>query len=74
MFGLLLAVLGLFAVIIAGSLHISDFTLRHILIGCLSSAALVSMFASPLFVIVCISTFEMEGQFNCSSLTAVYSS
>lgn len=51
MFGLLLAVLGLFAVIIAGSLHISDFTLRHILIGCLSSAALVSMFASPLFVI-----------------------
>lgn len=52
MFGLLLAVLGIVALIIAGSLQISDFVLRHILIGCLSCASLVSMFASPLFVIV----------------------
>lgn len=52
MFGLLLAVLGIVALIIAGSLQISDFALRHILIGCLSCASLVSMFASPLFVIV----------------------
>ncbi|XP_058210276.1 bidirectional sugar transporter SWEET2 [Rhododendron vialii] len=51
MFGLLLAVLGIVALIIAGSLQISDFALRHILIGCLSCASLVSMFASPLFVI-----------------------
>ncbi|KAL6975570.1 Bidirectional sugar transporter sweet2 [Sarracenia purpurea var. burkii] len=52
MLGLLLAVFGLFAVIVAGSLRISDFNVRHLLIGCLSSASLVSMFASPLFVIV----------------------
>ncbi|KAL6975571.1 Bidirectional sugar transporter sweet2, variant 2 [Sarracenia purpurea var. burkii] len=51
MLGLLLAVFGLFAVIVAGSLRISDFNVRHLLIGCLSSASLVSMFASPLFVI-----------------------
>ncbi|PSR95281.1 Bidirectional sugar transporter like [Actinidia chinensis var. chinensis] len=51
MLALLVVVLGIFAVIVVGSLHMSEFTLRHILMGCLSSAALVSMFASPLFVI-----------------------
>ncbi|XAR68197.1 hypothetical protein NMG60_11003247 [Bertholletia excelsa] len=51
MFGLLLAVFGLFAVVVVGSLNMSEFTIRHIVIGCLSGASLISMFASPLFII-----------------------
>ncbi|GMP66119.1 hypothetical protein CsSME_00026603 [Camellia sinensis var. sinensis] len=52
MFGLLLAVFGLFAIVVAGSLHISDLSARRICIGFLSGAALISMFASPLLIIV----------------------
>ncbi|GMP66120.1 hypothetical protein CsSME_00026603 [Camellia sinensis var. sinensis] len=51
MFGLLLAVFGLFAIVVAGSLHISDLSARRICIGFLSGAALISMFASPLLII-----------------------
>ncbi|KAL7143490.1 hypothetical protein ABFS83_08G194000 [Erythranthe nasuta] len=51
MIGLLLAVFVLFAAIIIGSLLIVDFEIRHLTIGFLSCATLISMFASPLFVI-----------------------
>jgi solute carrier family 50 protein (sugar transporter) len=51
MCGLLLAVFGFFAVIIIGSMEIKDFSIRHTIIGFLSTASLVSMFASPLFII-----------------------
>lgn len=47
---ILLAVLGIFAVIAIGSLHIADLELRHLIIGFLSCATLISMFASPLSV------------------------
>lgn len=52
MVGLLLAVFGIFIVIVAGSLQIDDFALRRNVVGILSCASLVSMFASPLFIIV----------------------
>ena len=52
MLGLLLAVFGLLAIIIAGSLQIVDREARWILVGLLSCASLISMFASPLFIIV----------------------
>ncbi|CAI9760516.1 unnamed protein product [Fraxinus pennsylvanica] len=51
MVGLLLAVSGIFAVIVIGSLLIIDVEVRHLTIGFLSSASLVSMLASPLFII-----------------------
>ncbi|KAA8526732.1 hypothetical protein F0562_009039 [Nyssa sinensis] len=51
MSGLLLAVIGLFAAIVVGSLHLSDCDMRRIFIGFLSSASLISMFASPLCII-----------------------
>ncbi|XWS10184.1 hypothetical protein CRYUN_Cryun39dG0053700 [Craigia yunnanensis] len=51
MLGLLLAVFGLLASIIAGSLQIVDREARWILVGLLSCASLISMFASPLFII-----------------------
>ncbi|KAI7744320.1 hypothetical protein M8C21_032736 [Ambrosia artemisiifolia] len=47
---LLLAVFGLFAVIAIGSLLVTDLELRHLIIGFLSCATLISMFASPLSV------------------------
>lgn len=52
MLGLLLAVFGLFIVIVVGSLQITDLPLRRNVVGILSCASLVSMFASPLFIIV----------------------
>lgn len=52
MFGFLVAVLGLFGIIVVGSLQIADTNTRWIFVGILSSAALISMFASPLFVVV----------------------
>ncbi|TXG66643.1 hypothetical protein EZV62_007918 [Acer yangbiense] len=52
LFGLILAVLVIFAIVVVGSLQIDDIFLRRIFVGILSSAALISMFASPLFVIV----------------------
>jgi len=51
MLGLLLAVLGLCAIIVAGSLQITDGGMRRIFVGLLSGASLISMFASPLFII-----------------------
>lgn len=51
MLGLLLAVIGLFAIIVVSSLLIVDLAVRHDVIGFLSCASLISMFASPLFII-----------------------
>ncbi|KAK9937761.1 hypothetical protein M0R45_014531 [Rubus argutus] len=51
MLGLLVAVFGLFAIIVVVSLYISDRFLRRTIVGVLSSASLISMFASPLFII-----------------------
>lgn len=52
MMGLLVAVCGLFAIIAIGSLQISDLFLRRTVVGLLSCFSLISMFASPLFIIV----------------------
>lgn len=52
MLGLLLSVFVVFAAIAIGSLLIDDFEVRHLIVGFLSCAALISMFASPLFIIV----------------------
>ena len=52
MLGLLLAVFAFFVVIVTGSLQIPDLPLRRNVVGILSCASLVSMFASPLFIIV----------------------
>ncbi|XP_038991314.1 bidirectional sugar transporter SWEET2-like [Hibiscus syriacus] len=51
MIGLLLAVFGFLEIIVAGSLQIADRGMRWIFVGLLSCASLVSMFASPLFII-----------------------
>ncbi|KAE8718698.1 Bidirectional sugar transporter SWEET2 [Hibiscus syriacus] len=51
MLGLLLAVFGLMAIIVAGSLQIADRGTRWVFVGLLSCASLISMFASPLFII-----------------------
>ncbi|WVY99732.1 hypothetical protein V8G54_025802 [Vigna mungo] len=48
---LLVAVLGVFAIILVGSLEIADIQMRRIFVGFLSCASLISMFASPLFII-----------------------
>ncbi|KAL8209085.1 hypothetical protein R6Q57_008497 [Mikania cordata] len=61
MSGFLLAVFGLFAVIVIGSLLVTDLELRHLIIGFLSCATLISMFASPLSVMnVVIQTRSVE--------------
>ncbi|XP_028763862.1 bidirectional sugar transporter SWEET2-like isoform X2 [Neltuma alba] len=52
MIGLLLAVLGIFAIVVTVSLQIINHSTRQMFVGFLSSAALISMFASPLFIIV----------------------
>ncbi|GAV60676.1 MtN3_slv domain-containing protein [Cephalotus follicularis] len=51
MFSLLLAVLGIYAIIVVGSLQFADFLTRHVIVGTLSVVSLISMFASPLFII-----------------------
>ncbi|XP_028763861.1 bidirectional sugar transporter SWEET2-like isoform X1 [Neltuma alba] len=51
MIGLLLAVLGIFAIVVTVSLQIINHSTRQMFVGFLSSAALISMFASPLFII-----------------------
>ncbi|CAL0303717.1 unnamed protein product [Lupinus luteus] len=51
MLGLLLAVFGIFAIILVGSLQVGDSNTRRMFVGFLSCASLISMFASPLFVI-----------------------
>ncbi|MFS7984162.1 putative SWEET sugar transporter [Helianthus anomalus] len=61
MSALLLAVFGLFAAIAIGSLFVTDLELRHLIIGFLSCATLISMFASPLSVMnVVIQTRSVE--------------
>lgn len=52
MLGLLLAVIGIFSIIAAVSLQIVNPFSRQMFVGLLSCAALISMFASPLFIIV----------------------
>lgn len=47
----LLVVLVLFAIIVAGSLQIHDRMIRWISVGSLTVVSLISMFASPLFII-----------------------
>ncbi|RZC45850.1 hypothetical protein C5167_038797 [Papaver somniferum] len=54
MLGLLLAVFGAFVVIAYVSMTFFDSHTRQLFVGCLSVASLISMFASPLFVIVCL--------------------
>ncbi|XP_057949397.1 bidirectional sugar transporter SWEET2a-like [Malania oleifera] len=51
MSGLLAVVFGLFAAIVVVSMRLLDPHMRQIFVGYLSMASLVSMFASPLFVI-----------------------
>ncbi|KAL2245513.1 UNVERIFIED_CONTAM: Bidirectional sugar transporter SWEET2 [Sesamum indicum] len=63
MLGLLLMVFGLFAVIAIGSLLIVDFEARHLTIGFISCASLISMFASPLFI---ITRYSVEMIFSTS--------
>lgn len=56
-----MAVFGFFAIMVVGSLHINDLSIRHTVIGLLSTASLVSMFASPLFIIVSLSLYGPFG-------------
>ncbi|KAK7244091.1 hypothetical protein RIF29_38909 [Crotalaria pallida] len=51
MLGLLLAVIVIFAVVLVGSLQIPDNETRWLFVGSMSCASLISMFASPLFII-----------------------
>lgn len=53
MVGLLLTVLGIFVIILVGSLQVDDSTMRGMFVRFLSCASLISTFASPLFIIVC---------------------
>ncbi|KAI5420353.1 Bidirectional sugar transporter sweet2, variant 2 [Lathyrus oleraceus] len=70
MFGLLLAVFGIFVVILVGSLKIADSSMRRMFVGCLSCASLISMFASPLFIInLVIRTKSVEFMPFCLSLS-----
>ncbi|KAK4752891.1 hypothetical protein SAY87_021689 [Trapa incisa] len=52
MCGLLSGEAILFAIIVMGSLQIHDHEVRKIVVGVLSGITLISMFASPLFIIV----------------------
>ncbi|XP_058773580.1 bidirectional sugar transporter SWEET2-like [Vicia villosa] len=47
----LMGVLGVFAIILIGSLLIDDVIMRRLFVGILSCVSLISMFASPLFII-----------------------
>ncbi|EPS71278.1 hypothetical protein M569_03483, partial [Genlisea aurea] len=51
MLGLVFMVFVLFGIISFGSLSMSDFGVRHLTVGFISCASLISMFASPLFII-----------------------
>nr|QEM23331.1 bidirectional sugar transporter SWEET2 [Paeonia suffruticosa] len=51
MIGLLVAVFGLFAIIIFVSMRLFDPSSRQLFVGYLSVVSLISMFASPLFII-----------------------
>ncbi|KAF9589757.1 hypothetical protein IFM89_028666 [Coptis chinensis] len=61
MLGLLLAVLGVFAIIVSLSMKAFSPNRRQLFVGYLSMASLVSMFASPLFIInLVIRTMSVE--------------
>ena len=51
-FVLLMAIFGVFAIILSASLFLLDRPTRHLIVGFLTCASLISMFASPLFIIV----------------------
>ncbi|ONI12277.1 hypothetical protein PRUPE_4G155700 [Prunus persica] len=51
MLGFLLADFGLFAIIVFGSLQMTDLVMRRLIVGLLSCVSLISMFASPMFII-----------------------
>ncbi|XP_031372118.1 bidirectional sugar transporter SWEET2-like [Punica granatum] len=51
MLGLLAGDIILFAIIVVGSLQIPNYHLRQIVVGVISGFTLISMFASPLFII-----------------------
>ncbi|XP_056167950.1 bidirectional sugar transporter SWEET2-like isoform X2 [Syzygium oleosum] len=51
MLGLLSSVLGIFAIVVIGSLHILDADLRRDIVGIISGVSLISMLASPLLII-----------------------
>lgn len=51
-FVLLIGIFGVFAIILFASLFLLDRPTRHVLVGFLTCASLISMFASPLFIIV----------------------
>ncbi|KAF9620875.1 hypothetical protein IFM89_015116 [Coptis chinensis] len=51
MTGFLLAVFGVFAIIVIVSLKVLDNHMRQMFVVCLSVVSLISMFASPLFII-----------------------
>lgn len=68
--GLLIAVFGVFAVIICVSLRLLDPLVRQVFVGSLSVASLICMFASPLFIInVVIRTRSVEFMPFCLSLS-----
>lgn len=52
MLGLLSAVLGIFAIVVIGSLQILEDDLRRDVVGIISGVSLISMLASPLLIIV----------------------
>ncbi|KAJ8616750.1 hypothetical protein MRB53_036122 [Persea americana] len=61
MVGLLAVVLGVFAVIVFVSMRVLHPSMRQVVVGSLSVASLISMFASPLFVInIVIRTKSIE--------------
>ncbi|WCJ32333.1 Bidirectional sugar transporter SWEET2 [Euphorbia peplus] len=51
MSGFLLAVFSLFTIVVVGSLQFTNTDVRRMTVGLLSCASLISMFASPLFII-----------------------
>lgn len=68
MLGLLLVVLAIFGLIVYVSLRVLDYDGRQIFVGYLSVFSLISMFASPLFIIVSLCK---QISFNLFSDTAI---
>lgn len=56
MIALLVAVFAIFGVIVFVTMRFLEPDTRRVVVGYLSVVSLISMFASPLFIIVCIST------------------
>lgn len=70
MLGLLLVVLALFGLIVFVSLRVLDYEERQIFVGYLSVVSLISMFASPLFIIVssCRTCFHTQNSSHSSRM------